>query len=349
MTAEAYGGHIRMIFKGRTATMKKAMRFQLFLPMSLLTAVLFAQPQPPAPQAQPPATPRPAPPLAAPAPVVAPDAVVLTIGTQKITRAQFEALLAALVESNGRPIPNAAAKRQVAQQFGQIIALSDEARKRKLDQTPSAKQMITIQTDSILANALQRQVGDEVKPDDAALRAYYDSHKSQYEQIKAEHILIRFKGSPVPMKPTEKDLTEDEALAKAQGIVKQLAGGGDFAAIAKAESDDTGTGANGGALPPFGRGQMVPEFEQAVFSQPVGKISDPVKTKFGYHIIKVEERTSKSFEEAKPDVEKQLKPQLLREAMDRLEKQTPITLDDNYFGKEPDMPIPNAARPPLPH
>ena len=203
--------------------------------------------------------------------------------------------------------------------------------------------MEAIQVDSVLANALQRQVSDEVKPDDAAMQAYYDAHKSQYEQVKASHILIRYKGSQVPVRPNEKDLTEEEALAKAQDVEKQLAGGGDFAAIAKANSDDTGTATNGGALPPFTRGQMVPEFEQAVFSQQVGKISDPVKTKYGYHIIKVEERTSKTFEEAKPEIEKQLKPQLLREAMDRIEKQVPVTLDDNYFG--PAAPPPHPALP----
>ena len=177
------------------------------------------------------------------------------------------------------------------------------------------------------------------------MQAYYDAHKSQYEQVKASHILIRYKGSQVPVRPNEKDLTEEEALAKAQDVEKQLAGGGDFAAIAKANSDDTGTATNGGALPPFTRGQMVPEFEQAVFSQQVGKISDPVKTKYGYHIIKVEERTSKTFEEAKPEIEKQLKPQLLREAMDRIEKQVPVTLDDNYFGPAapPPHPMPNPA------
>ncbi|HLG96035.1 MAG TPA: peptidylprolyl isomerase [Bryobacteraceae bacterium] len=304
----------------------------VLLPVSLLAAAFAQQP------ATPP-VPRPAPSLQPPPAQVAPDAVVLTIGDQKITRAQFEELLAALAE-NGRPIPNAAAKRQVAQQFGQMLALSQEARKRKLDETPAAKQMIPIQVDSYLVNALQRQVADQVHPDDAALHAYYDAHKSEYEQVKASHILIRYKGSPVPARANQKDLTEAEAEAKAQDIEKQLSNGGDFAAIAKAESDDTGTAPNGGALPPFSRGQMVPEFEQAVFNQEVGKISAPVKTKYGYHVIKVESRTSKTFEEAKADVEKQIRPQLVRDAIDRLEKQTPVTLDDNYFGSSSPLPPP---------
>jgi len=257
-------------------------------------------------------------------------------------------LLADLAE-NGRPVPNAAAKRQVAQQFGQLMALAQEARKRKLDQTPASKQMEVIQVDSVLAGALQRQVADEVKPDDAAMHTYFDSHKGQYEQVKASHILIRFKGSQVPVRPNEKDLSEEEALAKAQDLEKQLTGGGDFAALAKANSDDVGTATNGGALPPFSRGQMVPEFENAVFSQEVGKISAPVKTKYGYHIIKVEERTSKTFDEAKPEIEKQLKPQLVREAMDRIEKQVPVTLDDNYFGSAAPPSHPPVPGPPQTH
>ena len=317
------------------------MKLQFCIPLSILASAAFAQQQLPSP------TPAPRPALTAPAAPVAPDAVVLTIGAEKFTRAQFEELLAALAETNGRPVPNAAAKRQVAQQFGQLMALAQEARKRKLDQTPASKQMEVIQIDSVLVNALQRQVADEVKPDDAALHSYYDAHKAQYEQVKASHILIRFQGSQVPVRPNEKDLTTEEALAKAQDLEKQLAGGGDFAAIAKANSDDVGTATNGGALPPFSRGQMVPEFEKAVFSQEVGKISEPVKTQYGYHIIKVEERTSKSFDEAKPDIEKQIKPQLLREAMDRLEKQVPVTLDDNYFGPAAPptrAPMPNPAQ-----
>jgi parvulin-like peptidyl-prolyl isomerase len=58
-----------------------------------------------------------------------------------------------------------------------------------------------------------------------------------------------------------------------------------------------------------------------------------VKSQFGYHIIKVEERTSKNFEEAKPDLEKQLGPQMTREALDKIRKQAQVTIDDGYFGK----------------
>ena len=62
----------------------------------------------------------------------------------------------------------------------------------------------------------------------------------------------------------------------------------------------------------------------------MGQLSEPVKTQFGYHIIKVEARTSKSFEEAKADIGKQMG----KDAMDDIRKRTPITLDDTYFGKE---------------
>jgi peptidyl-prolyl cis-trans isomerase C len=262
-----------------------------------------------------------------PAASVGSDTVILTIGTEKVTRGQFEELLAALAEG-GHPAVTATARRQVAEQLGELTALAQEARKRKLDQSPEVKQLIMIQTDQVLAGSLAKDLTE--KPDEAAARAYYDAHKSEYEEVKASHILIRFQGSRVPLKPDEKDLTEAEALAKAQEIRKKLAGGADFAATAKAESDDTGSGANGGSLGSFGHGQMVPQFEQAVFSLPVGQISEPIKTQFGYHIIKVESRTSKSFEEAKVDIGKQMS----KQAMEDIRKKTPVTLDETYFGKE---------------
>ena len=307
---------------------------QLSTCMILCSALATAQQQPaPAQAPKPPAQAPKAPPSLAPPPApVSPNAVVLTVGEDKLTRAQFEQLLEALA-ANGRPTNTPAAKRQVAQQLGELRALAQEARKRKLELDPAVQTMMAIQADQVLAATLSRQVGNNVKVDDAAMHAYYDSHKSQYEQVKASHILIRFKGSQVPLKPNEKDLTEEEALAKAQDIRKQIVAGGDFAALAKAESDDSGSGANGGSLGTFPRGQMVAQFEQAAFELPAGQLSQPVKTPFGYHIIKVDEHAAKSFEEAKPAIEQQMKPQLTREALEQIQKQAHVTMDEAYFGK----------------
>ncbi len=117
--------------------------------------------------------------------------------------------------------------------------------------------------ENILAGALYQDLVKSVKIEDADLKAYYDAHKSEFESVKARHILIRFKGSAVPLRTGQKELSDEEALAKALDIRKQLAAGGDFITLAKSESDDTGSGANGGDLGTFKHGQMVGEFEKS--------------------------------------------------------------------------------------
>lgn len=306
--------------------------------LAAVTVGISVAQQPPASTAPPktaPGTAAPKTPAAAPAApesTVAPDTVVLTIGEQKITRAQFDGLLAALAQ-NGRPALAPAEKRKVAEQYGELETLAQEARKRKLDQSPETKQMLSIQTDSFLAQMLAKKVSDDAQFTDLDLRAYYDSHKDDYEEAKGSHILIRFAGSKVPLKPNQKDLTEEEALAKAKDLRAKIVAGADFATIAKAESDDTGSAVKGGELGTFKHGQMVPPFDQAAFSVPVGQVSEPVRTDFGYHLIKVTSRTSKTFEEAKADIEKEQKPKATKEAIEKLKAQTPVTLNDAYFGK----------------
>jgi peptidyl-prolyl cis-trans isomerase C len=274
----------------------------------------------PAPPAPPPA------PAVAPASTLAPDAVVLTIGGQKITRAQFEELLAAVAPKAA----TLAAKRQIAEKYSELETMALEARKRMLDQTAEAKQMIALQTDTVLANALAKKLQSNSQFTDLDLRAYYNAHMDEFQEAKGSHILIRFKGSSVPLKPNEKDLTEAEALAKAQDIRSKIIAGADFATLAKAESDDAGSGAKGGDLgAAFKHGQMVPPFDHAAFTLPIGEVSEPVKTNFGYHLIKVTSRTSKTFDEAKSEIEKDL----AREEMDKIKNQMPVTLNEEYFGK----------------
>ena len=278
-----------------------------------------------------PATPA-TPGAAAPAPAVPPDAIVLSVGNEKITRAEFESLLAALPDQV-RASAVGPGRRRLAEQLVEVKAMAQEAKKRKLDQTSEVRQLIALQTDNALASVLYKELSTNVKTDDAALHSYYDAHKNQFEQVKASHILIRYKGSPVPVREGQKDLTPEEALAKAQEIRKKLVDGADFAATAKAESDDTGTAQQGGSLGTFPHGQMVPDFEKAAFSLPPGQLSDPVKTQFGYHLIRVDQKVDKKFDDVKGDIEKQMKPQIARQVVEEIRKQTPVTFDDAYFGK----------------
>ncbi len=118
---------------------------------------------------------------------------------------------------------------------------------------------------------------------EAEQQAYYNAHQADYkvdEQVKVRHILIK-SGTPA----------EDAAAkAKAQSILDQLHKGGNFAALAKENSDDPGSKASGGELGLIKKGTTVPPFEQAAFSLQPGQISDLVKTQFGYHIIQTEEK-----------------------------------------------------------
>jgi peptidyl-prolyl cis-trans isomerase C len=302
-------------------------------------ACLLAQTPPPRP-VQTNGTPKPTVTLSAedPAskvmPTVPPDRVVITIGTEKITAAQFDQIIAAL-PAQYQASARGAGRKQFADNLVRVLVLAQEGKKRKLDESPVYKTQVMFQSSNLLAGITFDQIGKDTKLDDAELQKYYDTHKNEYEEVKARHILIRFKGSPLPLKPGQKELTEEEALAKVQDLRKQIAGGKDFAEVAKQESDDTGSGANGGDLGAFHHGQMVPAFEAAAFALKPGDLSEPVKTQFGYHLIKVETHQTKSFDEMKPEIEKRIRPEAAQKALETLEKQSGVQLDPEFFGTAP--------------
>jgi peptidyl-prolyl cis-trans isomerase C len=270
-----------------------------------------------------------------------PDKVILTIGDEKITAAQFEHMIQILPEQV-RAMALGSGRRQFADNIVRVKVLAQQARKDKRDQTAAFKDQLAFQADNLLAGQLFQEMVKNMPVTEQAAKAYYEQHKSELERIHARHILIRFKGSPVPVKPDQKDITEEEALAKAKEIREKILAGADFAALAKAESDDTGSGAAGGDLGFFGHGQMVPSFEQAAFALPVGQVSEPVRSQFGYHIIKVE--GAKTFEDLRPDIEQRMRPELAQKAVEDMRKSTAAVLDPAFFPEEK-KPAPAPAAP----
>lgn len=266
-----------------------------------------------------------------------PNHVVLTIGEIKLTAADYDRLVAALPQQY-QAYAKGPGRRAFAENLVQMKLLSKEALKENLDKQPQVQDQLEFQREDLLARTMFMHYQDTAKVDDAAVQQYYQSHVKEFESVKASHILIRVKGAPMPAAPGKAELTDEEALAKAQAIRKRVAGGEDFATVAKAESDDTGSAQNGGSLGEFHRGQMVPPFEQAAFSMKPGDISEPVKTPFGYHIIKVEAHTTRPLAEVKADIEKKLRPEIARKQLEALRSSTPVQFDDAYFGPAPATP-----------
>ena len=147
----------------------------------------------------------------------------------------------------------------------------------------------------------QTAIFDSLALTEDEARQYYDANLSQYRtpgQITASHILLRADG-------------EDEAVAaRAAELAAEARGGADFAELARAHSDDEPNAGAGGALGPFGRGRMVPEFENAAFALAAGEISDPVRSPFGYHVIQVTDKldeVTQPFAEVRAAIENVLK------------------------------------------
>jgi peptidyl-prolyl cis-trans isomerase D len=138
------------------------------------------------------------------------------------------------------------------------------------------------------------------------VQAYYNAHQSEYqvpEQARSRHILIKFPGG--------KAKTDAEAKATAESLLKQIQGGADFAELAKKNSEDPGSGAQGGELGFARRGAMVPEFDAAIFNNKIGDVK-LIHSQFGYHIVQVEERQT-AHSQPLAEVEPTIQVQILRQ------------------------------------
>ena len=301
---------------------------------AFVASIGFAQtPTPAAPaQAQTPAQPQAA---------ASTDPIVIAAGDVTIRQSEFENALKTL-PAEYQQYAQGPGKKQFAEDYLRMKMLASEGLKNGLDKDPDVLQQLSLMRENLVANAQLQKIEKGISLTDADLKAKYDANKPQYEQVKAQHILIAFKGSPAAQQG-KPELTEEQAKAKAEDLRKQLvAGSAKFEDLAKKESDDTGSGSNGGELGEFGRGQMVPEFEKAAFDAKPGELTPVVRTQFGYHIIKVEEHSYTPFEQVKATIEKSERQARVQAALDAMKTSAKPTFNDSYFGT-PAAPAPPAT------
>jgi len=170
-------------------------------------------------------------------------------------------------------------------------------------------------------------VAKTIQVPDEELRRIYQSSQDRFrtpERVKARHILLMTTG--------KSDEEKAKAKAKADELLKQLKGGADFAALAKANSEDTGTKDNGGDLGWITRGQTVENFEKTAFALKPNELSDVIATEYGYHIIQVLEKEParlRPFEEVREELVKEESTQRLYDRMQELADQARAELVKN--------------------
>jgi peptidyl-prolyl cis-trans isomerase C len=203
-----------------------------------------------------------------------------------------------------------------------VIVLSQAAEKQKLGDRPDVKRRLAFDHNRLLMESLLQDSGKSALSDEAERKVYDEAVKQvkNEEEVHARHILVP---------------TEDEAKA----ILAQLKGGADFATLAKEKSKDPGA-AEGGDLGYFTKEQMVPEFSEVAFKLGKGQLSDPVKTQFGWHIIKVEDKRTRptpTFEQVKPQIENYVAHRAQAEMVENLRKSATVERLDKPAAADPSL------------
>ncbi|MCB1445769.1 MAG: peptidylprolyl isomerase [Rhizobiaceae bacterium] len=197
--------------------------------------------------------------------------------------------------------------------------IAGKARDEKIDETPDFKTRLEFILDRELHNAyFKKHVVDAITDDE--VKARYDAEVAKLppvEEVRARHILVK---------------TEDEAKT----VIKELSEGKDFAELAKAKSTDPNK-SDGGDLGYFKKGMMVPEFEQAAFAMNKGDVSkEPVKTQFGFHVIKVEDKRNApppEFDQVKDQVKQIVMRDKYMELLKATKAGAKIEIDDPALKK----------------
>jgi len=242
-------------------------------------------------------------------------AVVATVGSLEITDKDVEARLAQLPAQYKASYDSDAGRKMLLDQLVQEKLIYLQAANKAYDTNPAVVKQLEKVKQQIMVGQFIKDEFNKIEVSEDELKAYYDENKTRFtqdEQVWAKHILVK---------------TEKAAEAAKARITKGEA----FEAVAKEVS--TGPSApKGGDLGWFEKSQMVPEFANSAFSLAKDGVSDPVKTKFGYHIIKVygkKEAGTKSFADARPQMKKALmgskQKTRVSDIVERVKKDHPVT------------------------
>jgi len=233
--------------------------------------------------------------------------VLAEVGSAKITVDAFKKELENLPPYLKPMTETADGKKEMLETMIIRELILQEASKEGIENTPAVKDKLDELKKRLVVEAyLKKKVEEQAKVSDEDLKKFYDQNKDKFktgDQVRASHILVK----------SEKEAKE---------VLAQLKAGGNFEELAKKLSSD-GAAAKGGDLGWFSKGSMIPEFEKVAFTMKEGQVSDIVKTKFGYHIIKLTGKRAageRTFEDVKEQIKASMLPGKQQEVFQKLKE-----------------------------
>ncbi len=309
----------------------------------LATAMLFggllcAQPPQPvqvtpgAPSVQAPSAP------AAPAPAaIAPTTIVMEANGKKYTAAEVDHLIALLppqFQQNARTQPQILTTLLIWQK------LAEDAEKAGRDKESPLKEQIEFSRLQLIGNSELSLHGNSyiINPDEQ--QKYFKDHPEKYQEAKVRVIYIAFNPAPGKQIPGEKKLLgEAEAKAKIDDLRSQIVAGADFGKLARENSDDATSAPKDGDFGSIKRSSPYPDaIKNAVFALKPGELSQPIKERNGFYLIRLDAMQSQSFDEVSADIAKELRQEHFNEWVKTLQTQFGVKVENPAYFRPPQAP-----------
>ena len=274
-----------------------------------------------------------APAPAASSPAFPPDTVVATVDGKPVTAAELQGLYRTV----GPQVQQNAANDPVGflRQYAMLKRLSEHAEKQKLDQVSPYREALAAGRMQILYQAAIQHTYENIPVTAEDQKKFYEANRDRWVQARVKVIYIPFSDNPTAASGSKKPLSEKEARAKAEEIVKQLRAGADFVKMVREHSEDPTSKAKDGDFPVISKSDQIPDnIKQAVFALKNGEISDPVRAPNGFYIFRAEEIGIKPYDAVKDEIFNEIKLARLREFLDSMQKGIEVKVENEAFFRQ---------------
>jgi peptidyl-prolyl cis-trans isomerase C len=282
--------------------------------------------------AQTPPASAPSPPPVPPAPQAPPpDTVIATVDGTNLTYGEVANFLKGMNPQMQQNFMHN--RKEFVERFALMRKLSALAEQAKLGERSPYKEAIDSYRMNMLMQAEISEYVDHIVITAEDLQKYYAENKSRYDQVKLKVIYIPFSSAPAgAAADSKKRLTEEEAKAKAEQLIKEIKGGADFVKLVKENSEDASSKAKDGDMGTLSRADNLPEsIRSVVFALKAGEVSEPVRQPNGFYIFRADEVSQRPLEQVREQLVKQLQSERLQEWLKSTTKSLNIKFENEQF------------------